>query len=236
MKRKIVSIDEEKCNGCGQCVEACHEDAIQLVNGKARLVSDVYCDGLGACLGECPQDAIKIEEREAVAFSLDAVEARKKAAEEEKAPCGCPGMRAVQLPKRAKSAATPGGPKPAQESALEQWPIQLHLVPVEAPYWDGADLLIAADCVAFAYGPFHSDLLQGRRLIIACPKLDDTSEYVEKLAAILSSNDIRSITIAHMEVPCCLGLVRLVQAAVAQVADKSIPVQEVTIGIGGDRR
>jgi NAD-dependent dihydropyrimidine dehydrogenase PreA subunit len=237
MKRKIVHIDAEKCNGCGLCIEACHEGAIQLVNGKARLVSDVYCDGLGACLGECPQGAITIEEREAAAFSVEAVAARKTATEKDRTPSGCPGMRAARIPRRAESAGAGLGAAPAaQASALEQWPIQLHLVPVEAPYWDGAELLIAADCVAFAYGPFHCDLLRGRRLIIACPKLDDTSGYVDKLAAILATNDIRGITIAHMQVPCCQGLVRLVQAAIARVPGKRIPVHEVTIGIDGERQ
>jgi len=233
MKRKVVNIDQEKCNGCGLCVDACHEGAIELVNGKARLVSDVYCDGLGACLGECPQDAIRIEEREAAPFDVEAVKARQQHSAKPP-PSGCPGMRALSFgADPVAGSATPSAPAASAPSQLRQWPVQLHLVPVEAPYWAGADLLISADCVAFAYGDFHGDLLRGRRLVIACPKLDDTSAYVDKLARILALNDIRSVTVAHMEVPCCTGLVRIVSAALDQCG-KDVPFATVKVGLRGD--
>jgi Pyruvate/2-oxoacid:ferredoxin oxidoreductase delta subunit len=237
MKRKLVRIDEPKCNGCGLCVEACHEGAIRIVDGKARLISDSYCDGLGACLGECPQKAITIEEQEAAPFDEQAVKAhlaRSAArAKPHSPPAGaCPGMRAFAVASRPTDA-RPDDTDAAPRSELRQWPVQLHLVPVNAPYWDGADLLVAADCVAVAYGGFHSNLLRDRRLIIACPKLDDTSDYVDKLAGILAGNDIQSLTVAHMEVPCCLGIVRIAEAAVAK-SGKSIPFRSVTISVDGE--
>jgi len=225
MNRRIVEIDREKCTGCGLCIDACHEGAIELVDGKARLVSDVYCDGLGACLGECPADAITITEREAEAFDEQAVSERladlRRAVVPGKPKCGCPGMAAfaIDRPETAASTASSGV---SALSELRQWPIQLALVPVSAPYWQDADLLIAADCAAFAHGGFHPDLLRGKRLVIACPKLDDTGPYLEKLAAIIQQNTIRSVTVAHMEVPCCHALVRLVQAALER-SGKDIP-------------
>ncbi len=251
MKRKIVSIAPEKCSGCGLCIEACHEGAIALVDGKARLVKDSYCDGLGACLGECPQGAITIEEREANAFDEAEVKAHlaggasapappgpSPAPAPAKAHAGCPGLRAMSLDDRPRrGAARPAAPNvpPAGDvaSELRQWPIQLHLVPVSAPYWDQADLLVSADCVAHAYGAFQAELLRGRRLIIACPKLDETDSYVGKLAAIVRQNAIRSVTVAHMEVPCCNGLVRIVEQALAQ-SGKVVPYHRVQIGIRGD--
>lgn len=225
MKRRIVSIDPDKCDGCGLCVSACAEGAIQLVDGKARLVKDDYCDGLGACLGHCPQDAISIEEREAAAFDEAAAKAHPKPVRQHQ---GCPGMAARSFRKPAPAQCDGAG----VPSALEQWPIQLHLVPVSAPYWDGADLLVAADCTAFAFGGFHGSLLKGRRLVIACPKLDETGGYVEKLAAIIKGNSIRSVTVAHMEVPCCSGIVRIVRAAL-EASGKALPFTDVLVGMEG---
>lgn len=249
MKRKIIKIDEKKCNGCGLCVPACHEGALAIVDGKARLIKDSYCDGLGDCLGECPQDAITIEERDVDPYDEAAVQkhlADRAKAEAKPAPPagGCPGLRAFSLAtqpaaggcpgKQAKSiepaAATPQAPV---QSALSQWPIQLHLVSPNAPYWEGCDLLIAADCVLAAYPDLHAKLLNGRKLIIACPKLDDTGNYVEKLAAIFAGNDIRSLTVARMEVPCCGGLCHIVSQALAQ-SGRDIPTETVTIGIQGN--
>ncbi len=224
MKRMIVKIDQGRCNGCGLCVSACAEGAIQLVDGKARLVKDDYCDGLGACLGHCPQDAISIEEREAGAFDEAAAKAHAAPA---KAHSGCPGMAMRSFKK--SSVASPDSDA---QSALEQWPIQLRLVPVSAPYWTDADLLVAADCTAFALGGFHGSLLKGRRLVIACPKLDDCDGYVEKLAAIMKGNSIRSVTVAHMEVPCCGGIVRIVRAAL-EASGKGLPFTDITVGIEG---
>jgi len=240
MKRKIINIDPEKCNGCGLCVSACAEGAIQLVDGKATLVRDDYCDGLGACLGECPQGAISMIEREAASFDATAVAAaqsktapRSIAHTGKPAPHaggGCPGMAAFAFNKEQSPAPPASGTVP---SALRQWPIQLHLVPVSAPYWQDADLLLAADCTAFALGGFHGELLRGRRLIIACPKLDETDSYVAKLATILRDNPIRSLTVARMEVPCCGGLVRIAQQALAE-SGKNIPFKTVTVSIQGN--
>jgi Pyruvate/2-oxoacid:ferredoxin oxidoreductase delta subunit len=248
MKRQIITIDEEKCNGCGLCVAACAEGAIQLVNGKARLVRDDYCDGLGACLGECPQDAISMEEREAPAFDPAAVAARLGHGEDAKSaspapphgghhhPGGaCPGMAMLDFGKAPQRTASGASDKTSTPSELRQWPVQLHLVPPTAPYWRDADLLLAADCTAFALGGFHGELLQGRRLIIACPKLDDTDGYVEKLTTILAENEVRSLTVARMEVPCCGGLVRIAQQALA-ASGRDIPFEVVTVGIQGDMR
>lgn len=230
MKRSIVQIDKDKCNGCGLCVDACHEGAIELIDGKAVLVSDVYCDGLGACLGKCPVDAITIDERDADAFDPEAVAARQSRHAPAPAAAGCPGMRALAFADSGpEQAEQPSGSTPSQ---LRQWPLQLHLVPVQAPYWADAHLLVSADCVAHAYGAFHHDLLRGNQLIIACPKLDDTSGYVEKLAAIIEHNDIRSLTVAHMEVPCCTGLIRIAEAALSR-SGKTIPFETVKLGIRG---
>lgn len=244
VKRNIIHIDEDKCNGCGLCVPACEEGALQIIDGKARLVKEIYCDGLGNCLGECPQGAITIEEREADPFSEEAVAEHLKSQQSEQTAeagspasgCGggCPGSAMLDLMrgKTPEAASTPSAQGSA-ESALRQWPVQLHLVNPDAPYWRDADLLIAADCVPVAYAAFHSELLAGRRVIIACPKLDDTSPYVGKLAALLSRNSIKSITVAHMEVPCCGGLGRMVQAAL-DAAQSPLEVNDVCIGIRGD--
>jgi Pyruvate/2-oxoacid:ferredoxin oxidoreductase delta subunit len=231
MFRRIVKIDQDKCNGCGLCVSACAEGAIQLINGKAQLVKDNYCDGLGACLGECPQDAISIEERDAEAFNEDAVKAHlktfaKKENQKEHA-CGCPGMQVKSFEQENvhNNVGDVG-------SELRQWPVQLHLVPTVAPYWDGADLLFCADCVAVSYGNFQRDLLRGKRIIIACPKLDETDGYLEKLTAIINDNNIKSITAVRMEVPCCSGIVGIAARALEN-SGKQIPFNEIIIGING---
>ena len=220
VRRKIVQIDEEKCNGCGECIPNCAEGAIQLIDGKARLVKDTYCDGLGACLGTCPQDAITVIEREAQAFDEEAAMRH---------------VGALKQTQEADPADEETAEAAAQEplSALRQWPVQLMLIPPSAPFLDGADVLLAADCVPFSYARFHSRLLRGKKLLVGCPKLDDASFYADKLADILRLNDVRSLTIAHMEVPCCYGLVALARRALAQ-SGKSIPVEEITIGVQGD--
>lgn len=238
MKRRIVRIDREKCNGCGQCVSACHEGAIRLVDGKAELVSDSYCDGLGACLGECPTGAITIEEREAAAFDEAAVARRLQARKREAAAAcggGCPGARALQFGGRPSSPAAPAGAAAPAASELTQWPVQLRLVPVNAPWWAGADVLLAADCVAVAVPDFHARLLRGRTVALMCPKLDDLSGYVEKLAAILAGNDVRRLTVARMHVPCCGGVVRIAQEAVRQ-SGKAIPIEVLTFDHTGARQ
>jgi Pyruvate/2-oxoacid:ferredoxin oxidoreductase delta subunit len=235
VRRQIVVIDEEQCNGCGQCAAACAEGAIQVIEGKARLVKEEYCDGLGACLGECPQGAIRIEERVAGAFDPEATEehlrrlGRSPAPAHQQAPAGCPSAAVHTFAPAA--GAGPAG----QASALAQWPVQLHLVPPAAPYFQGADLLVTADCVPFAYADYHADLLAGKAVVVGCPKFDDAGFYVDKLAAIFSASEIRSVTVAIMEVPCCRGLVQVVQRALAQ-SGKDLPVAVVTITIRGERQ
>lgn len=229
--RKIVRIDEEKCNGCGDCIPNCAEGALRIVNGKARLVAEKLCDGLGACLGTCPQGAITIEERPADEFDEQSVHQHLQAAPAmtSVASGGCPGSRMRLLTPPPAVA----NPRSTQHSQLSQWPVQLALVPVAAEIWNDADLLIAADCVPFAYPEFHEKLLAGKRLAIACPKLDNLDPYVQKLAAIFSRNRIKSVTVAHMEVPCCSGIVRAVQVALAQANRTDIPFHDVTIAING---
>jgi len=237
MKRKIVRIDEEKCTGCGLCVLACQEGALQIVNGKARLVSESYCDGLGACLPECPTGAITIEEREAAPFDEEAVKARSApAAEETRAgegepnlACGCPGTQVRNLARTVDTAPVEDRRVP---SALRNWPCQIRLVPAGAPYFDGAALLVAADCTAYAYPEFHRDFMRGRVTLIGCPKLDGV-DYAEKLTEILKSNEIKSITVLRMEVPCCGGIVQAVRQALKQ-SGKTIPWRVVTITTEGE--
>ena len=224
--REIVEIDEELCNGCGQCLPQCAEGALRIVDGKARLVSDRHCDGLGACLGGCPQDAIRIVRREAEEFDEVVVAASRG---QEPAECACPGAAAFD--RAAPAGRLPDAPS-GGASALTQWPVQLRLVPVSAPFLDGADLLLAADCVPCAMGGFHRDLLQGRRLLVGCPKLDDAAYYAEKLAEMLRANRIRSLTVVHMEVPCCHGMTAIARKALA-ASGKDIPLDEITVGIGG---
>jgi NAD-dependent dihydropyrimidine dehydrogenase PreA subunit len=229
--RDIIKIDQEKCDGCGQCVTACAEGAIQIINGKAQLVSEVYCDGLGACLGHCPQGAITIEKREAAAFDEKAVHAylqQQKQAAVPTPPTGCPGMQSIhRKPSSAGSEAS--GPVPSQ---LNQWPVQLKLVSPMASYFAGSDLMLAADCVPFAMGDFHPSLLKGRALAVGCPKLDDRESYVQKVSQILQANDIHSLTIVRMEVPCCSGLIQIAQAAIAQ-SGKPMPFEEIVISLDG---
>jgi Pyruvate/2-oxoacid:ferredoxin oxidoreductase delta subunit len=240
MKRNIVIIDREKCNGCGQCVSGCHEGAIQMVDGKATLVSETYCDGLGACLGECPVGAITIEEREAAEFDPKAVEAHlQKQKQPAPAPapaipklaCGCPGTMAKALQASTKPASA--GPAGEIASELRQWPVQLQLVPINAPYWQDADILIAADCVPVAFPEFHRQMLKNRRVIIACPKLDDTANYAVKLAEIFARNSIKSVTVVKMEVPCCNGIQRIVEQALG-LCGKQIPLKTITVGLECD--
>ncbi len=231
MKRKIVKIDEAKCNGCGLCIEACHEGALQLVNGKARLVSEAYCDGLGDCLPECPVGAITIAEREAAVFDQSAV-ARNLVP-----PCStgvghsCPGSQIRIREEKAASAPQTATPAAPLRSELKQWPCQIKLAPVNAPFFDGADLLIAADCTAFAYANLHQDYMQGHVTLIGCPKLDDT-DYSEKLGAIFQAHDLNSVTVLRMEVPCCGGLVNAVKQAMLK-SGKLVPWQVVTITVDG---
>ena len=267
-KRKIIEIDEEKCTGCGECIPGCPEGALQVIDGKARLISDIFCDGLGACIGDCPEGAINVIEREAEPYDERRVMANilkqgdgvvrahlkhlkdhgeegylKEALEfleekgievplEEEAPatmaCGCPGTNVMDF----RDKKSPDAPAAELESELRQWPVQLHLVPPNAPYFDGADLLVTADCVPFAYANYHQDLLKGRTVVVGCPKFDDIDAYKEKLKSIIETNNILSITVATVEVPCCSGLYGVTEAAL-QESGKEIPFKQVVIGIDG---
>lgn len=273
-KRQIIRIDEDKCTGCGECIPNCPEGALQIIDNKARLISDLFCDGLGACIGHCPEGAIATEEREAEPYDERRVMANivKQGANTIKAhlkhlkdhrqdeylqqaidflnekhikvpleqaghkvapvPCGCPGsaMRSF-TPK--KDVAPKSAPSTRAESQLTQWPVQLMLVPPGAPFLKNSDLVIAADCVSYACANFHQDFLKGKSLLIACPKLDDTEIYLDKLTQMFKVSDIKSITLVHMEVPCCFGLVHLVKQAMT-ASGRDIPVKEVTISIQGE--
>lgn len=296
--RKIIEIDEDICNGCGSCIPNCPEGALQVIDEKARLISDLFCDGLGACIGECPAGAIRVVEREAEPYSEtkvmeniarqgknviaahlkhlknhgetglynealeylknnnieiteDAKMDNKNSEKEERLPCGCPGSAVMDLrEEESGEAVKPGGSVlkdssktakiaellgqlTSKESKLRQWPIQIMLVPPTAPYFKGADLLIAADCVPFAYAGFHEDFLEDKTLLIGCPKLDDSEFYMEKFTEIFRLNDIKSVTVAHMEVPCCFGMLNIVKQA-AKDSGKNIPVKDVNIGIRGN--
>ncbi len=228
MIRKIIKIDEEKCNGCGACAAACHEGAIEMINGKARLTREDYCDGLGDCLPACPTDAISFEEREAPAYNEAAVLAAKKKKEAKPLPCGCPGTNSKKISRDSAHCAIPTAPA---SSRLSQWPVQIKLVPVNAPYFDGADLLIAADCTAYAYGNFHNDFIKNRITLIGCPKLDE-GDYSEKLTQIIAQNDIKSVTIVRMEVPCCGGIEYAAKKALMS-SGKFIPWSVITISTDG---
>ena len=259
--RKIVKIDELLCNGCGACVPACAEGAIQVIDGKARLVADRLCDGLGACLGDCPQGAITIEDRAAEDYDEDAVRqhlhalatdsrAAHESAESDRQPVvpgpgaalplaagpepgsGCPGSRVIQFQGPQTQASTPAGE--GQSSQLRQWPVQLHLVPADAPYFRDADLLLAADCTAFALGDFHRTYLKGRALAVACPKLDHGLDiYLQKLTAMIDQGGINTLTVMVMQVPCCAGLTHLAQQAASQ-AKRKVPVKRVVVSLQGD--
>ena len=233
-------IDEEKCNGCGLCIPNCAEGALQIIDGKAKLVSDKFCDGLGACLGHCPQDAITVIERKADDFDEKAVELhlhKKKEATPEPKPqpaplfTGCPSSRPMHF-KVQESRDEIGAVTPSI-SMLSQWPVQLKLVPVNAPYFQDADLLVAADCVPFAYPNFHQDFLKGKAVVVGCPKLDDIQYYKEKLTEIFRTNSIKSITVPYMEVPCCFGLVKATEDAMA-ASGKKIPLKKIKISIRGE--
>lgn len=235
--RKIVKIDEEKCNGCALCIPNCAEGALQIIDGKARLVSDKFCDGLGACLGHCPQDAITIIEREAEDFDEKAVEVflhKKHEPKPETQPVsftGCPSSRVMQF--QTPNPKTETTQARSSISQLSQWPVQLKLVPINAPYFQDADLLVAADCVPFAYPDFHQDFLKGKVVVVGCPKLDDIQSYREKLTEIFRTNSIKSVTVPYMEVPCCFGLVKATEDAIA-TSGKKIPFKKVKIGIRGE--
>lgn len=242
MKRNIITIDENKCNGCGICINACHEGALQLIDGKAKLISESYCDGLGACLPECPTGAITIEEREADAFDEEAVKAKMESAKQsqdekkpEKLACGCPGSHAKTIDRkvisRATSVKSPCQSAEKPESQLRQWPCQIKLVSPQAPYFDHAHLLVAADCTAYAYANIHEDFMKNKITIIGCPKLDDV-DYTEKLTAILKYNEIKSVTVLRMEVPCCGGIVHAVKNALIE-SGKMIPWSITTITTDG---
>jgi len=218
MIRKIIRIDEEKCNGCGACASACHEGAIEMIGGKAKLTREDYCDGLGDCLPACPTNAISFEEREAPAYD----EAAVLAAKAKKTPCGCPGTQARSIDHTSEIHTPVRTP-----SRLRQFPVQIKLVPVNAPYFDGAHLLIAADCTAYAYGSFHEEFMKNRITLIGCPKLDAV-DYSEKLTAIIAQNDVKSVTIVRMSVPCCGGLEHAAKRAI-QASGKFLPWQVVTI-------
>ena len=228
MIRKIIKIDEEKCNGCGLCARACHEGAIDMIDGKAKLVRENFCDGFGDCLPGCPTGAITFEEREAPAYD----EAAVKAAQQKTASAGCPGSRMMQF-KRQEEAAQADAPDSGFHpvSRLNQWPCQIKLVPTQAPFFDGAKLLIAADCTAYAYANMHEEFMKGKITIIGCPKLDDV-DYTGKLTAIIRDNRIKSVTIVRMEVPCCGGLQRAAENAL-KASGKFIPWQVVTISRDG---
>lgn len=226
MLRKIIKIDEEKCNGCGACAAACHEGAIEMINGKAKLTREDYCDGLGDCLPACPVDAITFEEREAPEYNEEAVRQSKMKKTADKLPCGCPGSNAKAIRREAAPVRTT-----AVSSQLSQWPCQIKLVPVNAPYFDDANLLVAADCTAFAYGNFHSEFIRNHITLIGCPKLDE-GDYADKLTQIIANNNIKSVKIVRMEVPCCGGIENAVKRAL-QASGKFIPWQVVTISTDG---
>ena len=228
MVRRIIEINQDLCNGCGACAAACHEGAIEMVNGKARLTREDYCDGLGDCLPTCPTDAISFEMREAPAYDEAAVLAAKAAHAESAAPlpCGCPGTASRSIRRE-----TPAQASTPVTSQLQQWPVQIKLAPVNAPYFKGAHLLIAADCTAYAYGNFHNEFIRGRVTLIGCPKLDE-GDYAEKLTRILTFNDIKSVTIVRMEVPCCGGIENAVKRAL-QASGKFLPWQVVTVTTDG---
>jgi len=231
--RNIVKIDEEKCNGCGQCVNACAEGALKIIDGKAKLVSEIYCDGLGACIGHCPQDAITIEKKEADEFNEQATQAHLTEQYNTEVQTGfvCPGMMAKSL--RPASRQTKAMANVA--SQLSHWPVQLKLVPPNAPYFENADLLLVADCVPFAMGDFHSRFLKDHSIAVGCPKLDDSRFYIEKLTQILKANKLKSLTVIHMEVPCCSGLTYIARQAIAS-SGLNMGFEDVTIDLNGNVR
>ncbi len=237
IKRKIIQIDEDKCDGCGQCVPSCAEGAIQIVDGKARLVAEKYCDGLGACLGECPKDALHVVEREADDFDEKAVEEHLRKSSPLQAPSvaagGCPSSRMQSF---AKPVACEDANRPVSQSgsasALSHWPVQIKLVPANAPFLKGADLLVAADCTPFAYPDIHRDFLQGKALMVGCPKFDDAESYIQKFTDVFKLAGVRSVTVLTMEVPCCQGLPVIVKRGMA-AANSDIPMSHIVVGVQG---
>jgi NAD-dependent dihydropyrimidine dehydrogenase PreA subunit len=228
--RKIVHIDEEKCNGCGACELKCVEGALKLVGGKARLISDVYCDGLGACLGECPVGAITIEDRPAEEFNAEEVDRHlhNPRQTDETTARGCPGVQVQEL--NGQSAIAPGVKQP---SALRNWPVQLALIPPRAPFLKDADVLLAAQCSAFTYGGFHQEFIKNHALLIACPKLDDIEPHLEKLTQVVVQSGLKSLTVVRMEVPCCGGLTYLAKKAI-EASGRKIPLNEISLGVNGE--
>lgn len=246
--RKVIKIDEDLCNGCGQCVPSCAEGAIQIIEGKARLVADKYCDGLGACLGDCPLGAISFEERETDVYDEHAVESHLKeigrpslghAAKHQTPQAthghgGCPGSRMFDFRKETEEEA-PAGETPKLRSELRQWPIKLNLVNPSAPYLQDADLVLAADCSAFACASFHPEYLKGHALAIGCPKFDGVEGYIDRLTAIIQESGIKSLTVIHMEVPCCSGLVWAAQKAI-EASGRDVPFKDITISLRGEEK
>lgn len=231
MIRRVIQIDTEKCNGCGLCATACHEGAIAIVDGKAKLMRDDYCDGLGDCLPSCPMQAISFVEREAAAYDEEAVRKHLEKRAKEQKTAGCPGSQAKMIKRSPEASVSAAQHTTNVISELRQWPVQIKLMPVKAPYYDGADLLIAADCTAYAYANFHDDFIRDKITVIGCPKLDDI-DYSEKLTEILRQNDIKSVHIVRMEVPCCGGLLNAAKVAL-QNCDKMIPWQVTVVGTDG---
>ncbi|HIH00923.1 TPA: 4Fe-4S binding protein [Thermoplasmata archaeon] len=233
VKRKIIEIDEERCTGCGNCVTSCAEGALAIVDGKAKVVNEVFCDGLGACIGECPEDALRIVEREAPEFDEEAVKEHLDEAKAEPEPCGCPASTPMLLRRSPKSEDVSSGPEPeATASELANWPVQWRLVQPSAPFFKGADLLIAADCVPFAHAGFHRAFIKGRPLVIGCPKLDEQGAFLDKLSFLFRDAVPKSVTVVVMEVPCCSGLVRMVQEAIRR-SGRDIPLETHIVGIDG---
>ena len=238
--RKIVNINEEKCNGCGLCIPKCAEGALQIINGKAKLISDEFCDGLGACLGHCSQNAITVIERQADDFNEEAVKKNLNlktknihSLNQEQSGCSCPGTTTINL--RDKSTHQETDKLGTTQSELRQWPIQIKLIPPNAPYLENADLLIAADCVPFSYANFHMEFLKDKVLTIGCPKLDDSQYYTEKLTDILRLNNIKSVTLVNMEVPCCFGLQNITEEAIRK-SGKIIPLRQTIVTIKGEKQ
>ena len=233
--RKIIRIDEGKCNGCGACVPACAEGALQIIDGKAKLISEIYCDGLGACLGECPQGAITIEERTAEEFNEEATKLHLEKRDDttQNLPCGCSSATVTQFERKEVTGCAPVEAT-SQQSMLGHWPVQLTLVPPTAPFLQEADLVLAADCVPFAYAGFHQDFIKDHAILVACPKLDDFEAHLAKLTDILRKSSVKSLTVVHMEVPCCSGLTFMVKQALQQSGKEDLSLKEVTIGMKGD--
>ena len=229
--RNIVKIDEEKCNGCGDCVNACAEGAIEIIDGKAKLVSEVYCDGLGACIGHCPQDAITVEQREADEFDEQATKAHlaEEKSQQQQSDFVCPGMMAKNLRDKAEPTESGSVSVPSQ---LSHWPVQLKLVSPQGPYFANADLLWVADCVPFAMGDFHNRFLKNHSIVVGCPKLDDSRFYIEKLAEIIKTNELNSLTVIHLEVPCCSGLTQIVKKAIG-LANADLTFTDITVALDG---